>query len=348
MSTEPNTKADILVVDDTPSNLDILREILSPEFRVRLCTNGQQAITLAKKSPPDLMLLDIMMPEMDGYEVCQKLKQDPQTADIPVIFVTAMSEMQDEKRGFEVGAVDYITKPINHPEIILARIRTHLLLHNQMLALESKVKARTAELQQAQKIVIQCLGKASEFKDNETGLHVIRTSYYARFIAEEFKLNERQCDLIYNAMPMHDVGKIGIADRILLKNGRLDNEERHNMEEHVHIGVEILGHHEESELLRTASLIAQTHHEKWDGSGYPNGLQEEAIPLFGRIAAIADVFDALTSPRPYKNAWTIQEAVDYIHENAGTHFDPGLIPAFDSALPKIEKIRVQYLESSAE
>ena len=338
--------SNILVVDDTPTNLDIMREVLSPHYRVRLAKNGREALILSQKQLPDLILLDIMMPDMDGYEVCRRLKSNPMLADIPVIFVTAMSEQDDERKGFDVGAVDYITKPIR-PAIVLARVKTHLSLHNQHVMLEAKVEQRTEELRQMQIMAIRCLGRASEFKDNETGLHVIRTSHYARAIALAHGISPKQANKIFDAMPMHDVGKIGIEDKVLRKAGPLDTTERANMEEHVHIGVSILGEYN-SELMNYARQIAATHHEKWDGTGYPNQLKGEEIPLNGRIAAIADVFDALTSPRPYKDAWPIEDAVAFIHENAGSHFDPGLIPAFDSALPEILKARDKYLETFAE
>ena len=338
-----NSLASILVVDDTPINLDLLRDILSPHYRVRLAINGESALRLARNNPPDLILLDIMMPDMDGYTVCQQLKSDPRLAQIPVIFVTAMSETEDETKGFEVGAVDYITKPISAP-IVLARVKTHLALHNQQLALEQQVRARTTELQETRLQIIQRLGRAAEYKDNETGKHVIRMSHYARLIALHAGVPEQEAELIFSAMPMHDIGKIGVPDRVLLKPASLDDSEWNIMHLHPQMGADIIGEHA-SPLMQYARAIALTHHEKWDGSGYPYGLTGENIPFVGRLAAIADVFDALTSKRPYKQAWPIQEAVNAIHDGAGYHFDPALIPAFDAALPEIIDIHQQHLDN---
>jgi putative two-component system response regulator len=332
----------LLVVDDTPLNLDLLRDVLSPFYRVRLATSGESALKLVKKTPPDLILLDIMMPGMDGYAVCQTLKADPRYAHIPVIFVTAMSETHDETHGFEVGAVDYITKPISAP-VVLARVKTHLALHNQHIALEQQVRERTEELHETRLQIIQRLGRAAEFKDNDTGRHVIRMSHYARIMALKSGVPEEEADLIFNAMPMHDIGKIGIPDRILLKPGPLNEEEWAIMRQHPQIGAEIIGENKHP-LMQYARTIALTHHEKWDGSGYPNGLKGEAIPFVGRLAALADVFDALTNKRPYKDAWSIEKALQIIHDDVGKHFDPGLMPYFDASIDEFKQIQQNYLE----
>ncbi len=336
--------ANLLVVDDTPLNLDLLRDVLSPYYRVRLATSGENALKLIHKHPPDLILLDIMMPGMDGYTLCELLKADPRYAQIPVIFVTAMSETQDETHGFEVGAVDYITKPIS-PAIVLARVKTHLALHNQQRALEQEVRVRTEELHETRLQIIQRLGRAAEYKDNETGRHVIRMSHYARVMALKAGVPEDEADLIFNAMPMHDIGKIGIPDRIILKPGPLNEEEWALMRQHPQIGADIIGEHNHP-LMQYARTIALTHHEKWDGSGYPNGLTGEAIPFVGRLAALADVYDALTSKRPYKEAWPVEKAAAAIHEGAGKHFDPGLMDIFDASLDEFKDIQQRYQEDA--
>lgn len=334
-------KATILVVDDTPENIDILVGVLGEDYKVRVAIDGSKAIQLAAKTQPDLILLDVMMPGMSGYEVCQHIKQDPLTAHIPVIFVTAMSEDRDETRGFQLGAVDYITKPVS-AAIVKARVKTHLSLHNQKRLLEEEVQERTQELDATRIEIIRRLSRAAEYKDNETGQHIVRMSHYSRILARQAGLPEHYCELIYNAAPMHDVGKIGIPDVILNKPGKLAPEEWDIMKQHVVIGAEILGEHHSDPLLRMSYNIALTHHEKWDGSGYPNAIAGEDIPLEGRITAIADVFDALTSTRPYKKAWTIDAAMDLIDSEAGKHFDPDLVEHFKSALGHVIDVHSSY------
>jgi len=336
----------ILIVDDTAENIDVLSGVLRGRFKVKAALNGEKALKIAGTEPqPCMILLDIMMPGMDGYEVCRQLKSNPATSKIPVIFVTGKSEEDDEKLGLELGAVDYITKPIN-PSLVVARVNTHLALYDQNLALENKVQERTQELVDTRLKIIQRLGRAAEFKDNETGLHVIRMSHYSRLIAEALDYGEAWTSLIFNAAPMHDIGKIGIPDHILLKPGKLDATEWTLMQQHPQFGADIIGDHD-SELLQTCRVIALTHHEKWDGSGYPNNLKGDEIPIEGRIIAIADVFDALTTERPYKQAWTVEAAVALIDENAGSHFDPDLVKLFHEALPSILDIKETYAESTA-
>jgi putative two-component system response regulator len=333
----------ILVVDDTPENIDLLTEVLNPHYRTKIAINGDRALKIAfSDTPPDLILLDIMMPGVSGYEVCAKLKENPDTRGIPVIFVTAMGEVEDERRGLELGAVDYITKPIS-PAIVLARVKTHLALYDQTRELERMVALRTAELEKTRQQIILRLGRAAEFKDNETGKHVIRMSHYSRLIAHAAGMGAESVNLLFNAAPMHDVGKIGIPDSVLLKPGKLNDAEWNVMRKHPEIGGEIIGVHHD-DLLRMAREVALTHHEKWDGSGYPSQIRGEEIPLSGRIVAYADVFDALTSERPYKRAWSAEDAVRLIEENAGTHFDPGLLQPFKEMLPEILKIRELYTE----
>jgi putative two-component system response regulator len=333
----------ILVVDDTPDNIDVLCGILRPFYKVKAALNGERALKIASSDQqPDIILLDIMMPEIDGYEVCQRLKDNPVTAHIPVIFVTAMTEVADEEKGFALGAVDYITKPVS-PPLVLARVKTQLALYDQNRELERKVRERTRELQTTRLEIINRLGRAAEYKDNETGLHVIRMSHYARLLAAAVSDDESWVDLVFNAAPMHDIGKIGIPDSILLKKGKLNNAEWDIMRQHPFYGAEIIGEHD-SELLQMARSIALAHHEKWDGSGYPDGLKGEEIPLSARIIAIADVFDALTTERPYKQPWSVEDAVRMIDESAGSHFDPQITALLHEVLPEMLEIRDQYQE----
>lgn len=318
----------LLLVDDEPLNLQVLRQILQDAYRLFFAKDGVRAIELAERERPDLILLDIMMPGLTGFETCSRLKQNRATTSIPVIFVTALSDVADEARGFEVGGVDYIAKPVSAP-IVRARVKTHLSL------------VRADELRESRLHIVQCLGLAAEYKDNETGMHVIRMSHYSKILALAAGLSDADADELLHAAPMHDIGKIGIPDRILQKQGKLDDEEWRVMRQHVQIGADIIGVHERG-LLKTARLVALTHHEKWDGSGYPKGLKEEDIPLEGRIVAIADVFDALTSVRPYKRAWSEDEAVELLVREKGKHFDPRLVDLFLAQLPAIREVRLRW------
>ena len=334
-------KPTVLITDDTPEDITILSNILRDTYRIKVATDGVRALKLAHTEPrPDVILLDIMMPNMSGYQVCRFLKDDLDTSHIPIIFVTAMNDVEAEARGLEAGAVDYITKPFS-PPIVKARLRTQLALHDQNRMLEEKVRLRTAELNATRLEIIQRLSRAAEYRDNETGLHIYRISHYARVLAGAIGLSREHCETIFNAAPMHDVGKIGIPDRILLKPGKLDPDERAIMQQHTIIGAEIIGRHD-SDLLRMARSIAFTHHEKWNGTGYPAGLKGEAIPLEGRIVAIADVFDALTNHRPYKEAWPVENAIALIRQESGEYFDPDLIQTFTTSLPEITQIKQQY------
>ncbi len=338
----------ILIVDDNQMNLKVLGTILMEEgYEVSLAENGEEALFEAVNNPPDLILMDVMMPVMNGFEATRRLKSNDKTSDIPVIFITAVNEEADEAEGFGIGAADYITKPIKGP-VVRARVKAHLALHNRKRLLEQEVRERTEELrrknielEQTRFEIIKRLGKAAEFKDNETGNHIIRMSRISSIIAEGMGLEKPVCDLVLNASPMHDIGKIGIPDSILLKKGKLDPEEWKIMQSHVKLGAEILEGNN-SELLNTAVEIALTHHEKWDGSGYPKGLRGEEIPLMGRICAIADVFDALTSSRPYKDAWPVDKALELIKEERGKHFQPDLVDIFFSKLKDITDISHQY------
>lgn len=336
-------KQTVLVVDDTPDNIDVLVGTLKNNYNVKAAINGKMALMIAKDSPPDIILLDVMMPGIDGYEVCRQLKEDFRTKHIPVVFVTARIGVEDELRGLELGAVDYLTKPIS-PPVVMARVQTHLALYDQNRELDRKVRTQTAQLFKTRLQIIEKLGKAAEFKDNETGLHVIRVSKYTYILALAVGMSENDAEMVMNAAPMHDVGKIGIPDNILKKPGKLTNEEFDAMKAHCQIGAEVIGD-DVSELLQLAKVVAMTHHEKWNGYGYPNKLVGEDIPLAGRIVAITDVFDALTSVRPYKKAWSVEDAVNLLKKEAGKHFDPELVPLFIKALPEIVKIKQKYAEN---
>ncbi|MDV2078323.1 HD-GYP domain-containing protein [Marinobacter xestospongiae] len=323
----------LLVVDDEPTNLQVLKNILAADYRLLFARDGERALQLAASETPDLVLLDVMMPGLSGHDVCRRLKAEAATAAIPVIFVTALSDVEDEALGFELGAVDYLTKPVS-PAIVQARVRNHLSL------------VRMEELHQTRLSIVQRLGRAAEFKDNETGLHVIRMSLFSQLIAREAGFSEDYADDLLNAAPMHDIGKIGIPDAVLLKPGRLDQDEWQIMRQHAEIGARIIGE-DGSRLLRMARDIALYHHEKWDGSGYPYGLSGTDIPTEARIVALADVFDALTSERPYKKAWSIDDASALIREESGRHFDPELVEVFFRCLPQILQARAQWQEESA-
>ena len=346
---EETIKKRILVVDDTATNIDLVSHILSQSYHVSAAINGEMALKIVKKLPPDLILLDIMMPDMDGYEVCLQLKKNPATSSIPIIFVTAMDQVEDETRGFEMGAADYIQKPISSP-VLKARVETHLALADQRHDLELQVISRTQELhqsydllQQSHKEIIIRLGRAAEYRDNETGLHVVRMSIYSQLLALAAGATEEEAELILHAAPMHDVGKIGIPDAILLKPGKLDAEEWATIRKHPEIGVELLGN-SDNKLMSMAHDAALTHHEKWDGSGYPRGLKGEEIPFVGRVIAIADVFDALSTARPYKKAWLHDEVIEEIKRGSGSHFDPELVEKFLEIMPQILEIKKRHRE----
>lgn len=344
------SKQTVLVVDDTPANIDVLVELLSETYEVQVAISGERALKIAfSDHPPDLILLDIMMPGMDGFEVIKELKKNLRTEKIPVIFVTAVGETMSESEGLELGAVDYILKPYCAP-IVKRRVQTHLALYDQNRALEEQVYLRTQALCQSRLEIIRRLGRAAEFKDNETGLHVIRMSHYARLIALDIGMTKSESEMMLHATPMHDIGKIGIPDHILLKTGQLNDQEWEIMHQHPVFGAAIIGEDEDCgnvHLLEWAKTIALTHHEKWDGSGYPSKLVGNETPLIGRIAAIADMFDALTTKRPYKDAWPVNEAIDYMNSESGRHFDPRLLKSFHNVLPQILEIKERYAETAS-
>ncbi len=318
----------LLLVDDEPVNLRVLKQLLADHYQLVFAKDGEQALRLAKEQSPDLILMDVMMPGMTGFDTCKALKADVTTASIPVIFVTALTEEHDETEGFNVGGVDYITKPIS-PAVVLARVKTHLSL------------VQADELKRTRLQVVQRLGRAAEYKDNETGMHVLRMSHYSKVLALAYGFNDEQAEILLHAAPMHDIGKIGIPDSIMLKPARLTEEEFAVMKTHPQIGAEILGD-ADSELLVIARSVALTHHEKWDGSGYPNGLAGDDIPVEGRIVAIADVFDALTSKRPYKEAWSVEKTIEYIEQQSGIHFEPKLVELLKQNLPEILEIKARW------
>ena len=341
-------KATVLVVDDTSENLALMSSLLRDEYKVKVANSGEKALRIAQSgSPPDIILLDIMMPGMDGYQVINRLKHNPETRNIPVIFLTAKSDIEDERKGLELGAVDYIAKPIS-PPIVLTRVKTQLIvkaaadiLRDKARFLEEEVARRTREVIAIQDVTILAMASLAETRDSDTGNHLRRTQYYVRALAEQLKphprwgrfLTDANIALLFKSAPLHDIGKVGIPDRILLKPGRLDAQEWEIMKTHPILGREAIRHAEKSlganvEFLEMAKEITLSHHEKWDGSGYPDGLSGEEIPLSARLMALADVYDALISRRPYKEAMHHEDAVNIIVNGSGTHFDPDVVDAY--------------------
>ena len=344
-------EAKILVVDDVEANVVLLDRMLRGEGykNVYSITDPCLVEDLYRFHRFDIVLLDLNMPEMSGFEVMEKLKEIEGDDYAPILVLTAQSDRDTRLQALEHGARDFIGKPFDRIEV-LTRIRNMLevrLLHNQIRdqnrILEHKVNERTQELNDTRLEIIRRLGRAAEYRDNETGLHIIRMSQFSACLAQASGMGSDDCEMLLNASPMHDIGKIGIPDRILLKPGKFEPEEWEIMKTHARIGAEILSGHQ-SPLLEMARCIALSHHEKWDGTGYPYGLSGENIPLVGRIVALCDVFDALTSERPYKKAWETQAALDYISENNGKHFDPNLVRLFFKILPQILEIKFKYAE----
>jgi putative two-component system response regulator len=345
----------ILVVDDHPQNIELLEVYLVPEgYEVVTAANGEEALGKLSGNQIDLMLLDVMMPGMDGFEVTRRVRQDDTSRQLPIILVTALRETEDRVKGIEAGCDDFISKPVDKMEL-LARIRSLLkvkayndLMSNYREKLESEVASRTTELKHALEMIktasletIYRLSMASEYKDEDTGLHVKRMSRYCAAVARRMGLNESTVESILYAAPMHDLGKVGIPDLILLKPGKLDPAEWEIMKQHTVIGVKILKG-SDAEFIRLGEVLSHFHHEKWDGSGYPNGLKGIEIPIAGRIAAIADVFDALTSKRPYKEPFSVEKSLAIISEGRGSHFDPDVVDAFFALQDEILAIKEQY------
>jgi len=361
-------KPTVLIVDDTPENLTLMNGLLREDYRTKVANGGARALALAAADPrPDLVLLDIMMPEMDGYEVCRRLKADAATRDIPVIFLTAKVEVEDEQMGFDVGAVDYITKPIS-PPIVLARVKTQLslkaaadFLRDKNAYLETEVQKRTREVQVVQDVTIMAMASLAETRDNETGNHIRRTQNYVRALAHKLRdhprfraqLDDDTIELLYKSAPLHDIGKVGIPDAILLKPGKLTPEEFEVMKTHTTLGRDAILAAERlinapSTFLRLAREIAHFHQEKWDGSGYPEGLAGEAIPVSARLMAVADVYDALIARRVYKPPFPHDEAVQIIRAGRDQHFDPDMVDAFVAVQGEFKAIAERYADSEAE
>jgi len=355
----------VLVVDDTPDNLYLMKTLLKDHYRVKVANTGRQAIAItASDSPPDLILLDIMMPEMDGYEVCQQLKKSPTTKDIPVIFLTSRSDVEDEEKGLELGAVDYITKPIS-PSIVLARVKTHLalkvmddFLRDKNHFLELEVAKRTREVSAVQDVTILAMASLAETRDSDTGNHLRRTQFYIKALAERLRdhprfsafLTTSNIQAIFKSAPLHDIGKVGIPDYILLKPGRLEPHEYEIMKTHTTLGYKAILNAENAlgipvEFLSFAMSIALSHQEKWDGSGYPQGLAGDAIPIAARLMAVADVYDALICRRIYKKPMSHESAMKIMLEGRGTHFDADMLDAFIEIQPEFIAIAQRFADS---
>ncbi|MCC5810008.1 MAG: response regulator [Ectothiorhodospiraceae bacterium] len=351
MSDESLCQERILIVDDEPTNLKLLERMLRGQgYRgLVLLDDPRDVLDVYRRARPDLILLDINMPHLDGYAVMDQLRSLDDPLLPPIIILTAQHGKDYLLRALASGARDFITKPFDRNELLM-RVRNlldaqlaHRLMHDRKKVLEDMVEARTAELRRTRLEVVRRLGMAAEYRDEETGNHILRMSNTCALLARASGWDEARCELILHASPMHDIGKIGIPDAILLKPGRFEPHEWEIMKTHASIGARLL-EGDDSDLMRMAREIALTHHEKWDGSGYPNGLAGEEIPQAGRIAALADVFDALTSERPYKKAWTVDSAIDLIRENRGKHFDPVLVDIFLEQLPGILEISERYAE----
>lgn len=355
----------LLVVDDTPDNLMLMTDLLKDRYRVKAANSGEKALrVLQGDTLPDLILLDVMMPGLSGHEVAQQLKRDPRTRDIPIIFLTAMAATEDEIHGLELGAVDYITKPIR-PALVLARVDTQLKLkaaqdflrdHNDYL--EREVERRTREVIAIQDVAIQAMASLAETRDNETGNHIRRTQHYIKVLAEHLRdhprfshfLTEDTIALLFKSAPLHDIGKIGIPDHILLKPGRYTEEEFEIMKTHTTLGRDAIQHAEDqlgicAEFLSLAKEIAYSHQEKWDGSGYPQGLAGDDIPVSARLMAVADVYDALISRRVYKAGMPHAQAVEIIRQGRGTHFDPDICDAFLVCVEQFQTIAERFADT---
>ncbi len=362
MNTSPST---ILIVDDAPENLAILNELLQPIYLVRVATSGEKALQIvASSSMPDLIMLDVIMPGMDGYEVFTRLRSNPRTSNIPVIFVTAMDSAEAELRGLEAGAVDYITKPVN-PILVLARVRNQLelkhardCLHNQNVFLEAEVARRMGENLLIQEVSIHALAHLAETRDPETGNHLRRTQGYVHALASFLQdlprfsnfLTPANIEVLTKSAPLHDIGKVGIPDHILLKPGKLTPEEWEIMKTHAEIGSKAIEQAERDitrpvEFLTLAKEIAHWHHERWDGSGYPDGLAGEAIPISARLMTLADVFDALINRRVYKDAMPLSAAHDIIVAESGRQFDPDVVLAYCALVGTFQAIATRYSDS---
>jgi putative two-component system response regulator len=371
-STSNKDKPTILIVDDTPDNIMLLSRLLKDRYNTKVANNGSLALQIAQSTPGlDLILLDVMMPGLDGYETCRQLKANPVTADIPVIFLTAKNQVEDEAMGLSLGAVDYIAKPIS-PPILFARVATQLTLldarrqlqaHNENL--EKLVQDRTAQLALMQEAIIMAMGTLAETRDNAAVTkgdhHIRRTQHYVRALARHLQhhprfatdLTDENIELLYRSVPLHDIGKVDIPDRILLKPGVLDREEFEVMKLHAVYGRDTIMLVEKhiggtNGFLMFAREIAHSHQEKWDGSGYPDRLAGEQIPLSARLMAVADVYDALISRRVYKPAFTHQQALEVMRKGRGTHFDPDVLDAFFEIEGQFAAIAEEFRDAEPE
>lgn len=361
-------KKTVLVVDDSPDNLSLISGLLKDIYKLKVANNGEKAIKIAQAdTKPDLILLDVMMPGLSGYEVCQTLKADPATCHIPIIFLTAMAGADDEKKGLELGGSDYITKPIS-PPILLARVKTQLqnkaaadFLRDKNDYLEKEVAERTKEVMAIQDVTILSMASLAETRDSDTGNHIRRTQYYVLALANrlqsyarfsEFLTNDN-IRLLFKSAPLHDIGKVGIPDRILLKPGKLDHDEFEIMKTHTTLGRDALANAEKSlgtdvAFLKMAKEIAYSHQEKWDGSGYPEGISGDDIPISARLMAVADVYDALICRRIYKEGMPHEKACKIIQEGSGSHFDPDIVDAFMHIHEEFKAIAERYADSDSE
>ncbi len=360
-------RATVLVVDDAPENLTLVSAILKPHYQVKVANCGERALKIAlSECPPDLILLDVIMPEIDGYQVCRELKSNQATSEIPILFLTAKTELADEEFGLELGAVDYIAKPIS-PSILLARVKTHLglkrmqdFLRDQNSFLEAEVKLRIIDLLAVQDVTIHAMASLAETRDADTGNHLRRTKFYVRLLAEKLRKHPRfqhflddddTIETLFKSAPLHDIGKVGVPDRILLKPGRLTVDEFEIMKTHTTLGYQAI-HQAEIDLgsdlpfLKQAKEIALCHQEKWDGSGYPEGLKGDAIPISARLMAVADVYDALTSRRVYKEAMDHHQAKEIMIEGRGSHFDPDILDAFLALEAQFLEIAQRYTDDA--
>ena len=366
MNASLKVKQTILIVDDTPDNIMLLSRLLKDKYNTKVATNGTTALQIANATPElDLILLDVMMPGVDGYETCRQLKDNPKTADIPAIFLTAKSQVEDEAMGLTMGAVDYLTKPIS-PPILFARVATQLtlknarqLLQDQNQNLENMVQERTAQLSLMQDATIMAMASMAETRDNETGNHIRRTQNYVRTLARHLQehprfakiLTDENIELLYKSAPLHDIGKVGIPDRILLKPGKLDSDEFEVMKLHAVYGRDTIMLVEKhlggsNSFLMFAREIAHSHQEKWDGSGYPENLTGDMIPVSARLMAVADVYDALISRRVYKPPFSHEEALAIMKKGRGSHFDPDIIDAFFEIEQRFAQIAAEFRDSN--
>ena len=342
----------ILIVDDTELNVETLMELLEDKYDLLASLDGEGALEIVEEEHVDLILLDIMMPGIDGFEVCRRLKTNPKTNNIPIIFITAKTDDESIEKAYELGGVDYITKPFRVREV-LSRITNHLALSEQQHHLEYLVDQKTKELQKlnkeiedTQKEVVFTMGAIGERRSKETGNHVKRVALYSELLAKYYGLSEKETSLLKEASPMHDIGKVAIADSILNKPARLTVEEYTKMQEHAILGYEMLKHSKRP-LLKTAAIVTYEHHEKYDGTGYPRGLKGEEIHIYGRITAVADVFDALGSKRIYKEAWNNEKIFVLFREEKGKQFDPKLIDIFFEHVDEFLEIKNKYSEPLA-